>query len=92
MPEVGGKKFPYTEKGKAAAKRAENSKSILNTGIQRKSGKMFITRNQAAVDNMRMKNSVGPQDSDVVKDDPAASAKNAKKRALKNRLKSKGMN
>jgi hypothetical protein len=91
MPMVGGKEFPYTEKGKAAAKRAENSKSLLNTGTQRKTGKMFITKNQAALDKMKMDNAAGQQDSYLRDDKPGAMSKDMRKKALKKRLKSKGM-
>jgi len=35
MPKVGGKKFPYTKKGKAAAKRASKSKK-KSSGMRKK--------------------------------------------------------
>ena len=96
MPMVGGKEFPYTKKGMAAAKKEKEKEWDGPV----KSMKMEKEKEwDGPVKSMKMDKKKDPFYGDKgpsasrkkMTDDPKALMADIRKRALKNRLKSKGM-
>ena len=78
MPMVGGKEFPYTKKGMEAAKKASKMTGKSMMDGDKKKDPFYGDKGPSA---SRKK----------MTDDPKALMADIRKRALKNRLKSKGM-